>query len=1230
VVPAYGATPYTEIVGDEQFIRLLFVIGKGQYELTDLRIGNTPIDQFDGVEYEVRSGDPSDAPLTLFPQTVNEQTLAILLTQAGSWQVRTSDTNATEISVDITFPRGLGQLGRDGSVSNRSVAVDVEYSPTGAGTWTRVNGDAGTTGSPTEARGLDILFRTPEVTLGGTGAILTRIAWGNGMPDAKPGYLPANNYSWQASGWVYAPSAGTYTFGIDSSDAGDLEVNGRIVASWYGSHGPAGGAGTPSFTHTGTIFFPTEGWWPIRVRMENRSAGGGALALGWQKPGDPGITIIPAGSLYRGGNSEALGGLSFRWYTYGTYNSTIATTSNQTSQVRRSLSWAVPAGQYDVRLRRTTADSADPTVVDLVYWTALRSVNAADPVKIPGVAKIAMRLRATDRLNGVIDDFNLLAQSVVPDWDSSGNRWMTRAARNPASLYRSVMQGAGIARPVADARLDLASLQAWHVLNTSRGLEFNGVIDTAKTVFQVLADIAAAGRASFGMRDSLFSVVVDKVQTAPVQHFTPQNSRGFSGHITYPDQPHALRIRFLNELNDYQQDERIVLDDGYQLNGVDAFGNAAPALPVATKFETLDLFGTTHPDQAFKHGRYHIAVLRLRPETITIETDVEHLLCNRGDMVLLNHDVMLVGLGSGRLAGQIVSAGLVVGVRLENSVTMFDGQSYALRIRLNTGVTLLKPLQTTAGEVTAVYFQTPVPALDVQPQQGDLFLFGFSGQESREMLVQSIDPDINLGAKLTLVDHAPAVHQADVGVIPPFDSGITTQPPWATAPEDPVIERIESDDYVMVRGADGTLEPRMLIVLQRPSSRRPIPNAAQVKTRPQTTTPGPWTWHPVTPLVNRGVTVADVVQGVTYDIQLRVITPQGFVSNWVSATHTIVGRSLPPPDVASFDCQQLADGTRRFSWDLGVIPPDIAGVQIRYGPGGSGTWSSGLAPLHEGTLDGASPNEMNVPVGAGFYRFAIKMIDTSGLESANAVIIDRTLGPARQEGEVVQSDARQLNWPGTLTDCFRSNGPVLEARSNTTWATLAAAGATTWANWHRWNLTPRSPIVYQHITLDAGFVFDFEPAVHAEYLGSALIEFRYSTDNITYSAWADITGFAGVRVHGRYVQYRITVTATGGQPIPTVTQMVCQMRAQTVELRIPNLATNGLSDTWRIAQGDFRLPVPPGTFSVIQDVSISFNGGGAGWTWEVVDMNTSPGPRVRLYQSGFLQDASINATIRGI
>ncbi len=135
-VPPLGAPAYTETIGDEQYLRMLFVWGYGPLDISDLKIGETPLADFTGVEIETRQGYDTDTPITLYSNSVLQNDLQILLKNSAGYITRTSDMDADEISVDVTFPRGLFLLGSGSSKKTATVDIEIQYSPAGTNTWT--------------------------------------------------------------------------------------------------------------------------------------------------------------------------------------------------------------------------------------------------------------------------------------------------------------------------------------------------------------------------------------------------------------------------------------------------------------------------------------------------------------------------------------------------------------------------------------------------------------------------------------------------------------------------------------------------------------------------------------------------------------------------------------------------------------------------------------------------------------------------------------------------------------------------------------------------------------------------------------------------------------------------------------------------------------------------------------------------------------------------------------
>lgn len=151
--PPFAALPHTEIVGDDQYIRALFVAGEGQTQIDDIRIGETSVAEFDEVEIEVRDGVDGDLPIALFPRQVVEEQIGVELTRPlprddlgevidGEAEltpvVRTTGQDASGASVILNFPAGLVRYNDDGDKRTRSVTILIEQRRVDAEEWQEV------------------------------------------------------------------------------------------------------------------------------------------------------------------------------------------------------------------------------------------------------------------------------------------------------------------------------------------------------------------------------------------------------------------------------------------------------------------------------------------------------------------------------------------------------------------------------------------------------------------------------------------------------------------------------------------------------------------------------------------------------------------------------------------------------------------------------------------------------------------------------------------------------------------------------------------------------------------------------------------------------------------------------------------------------------------------------------------------------------------------------------
>lgn len=129
VFPQYAAKPYTELVGNDQFLRLLFTFGYGPLQVTELKIGEDLISSFQDVEYNILPGYDDDGDLEIFTAGVDELELQVSLDAGSSVSViRTTELNTREASIDFVFPSGLILFDNsDGEPRPVATHFSVEY-----------------------------------------------------------------------------------------------------------------------------------------------------------------------------------------------------------------------------------------------------------------------------------------------------------------------------------------------------------------------------------------------------------------------------------------------------------------------------------------------------------------------------------------------------------------------------------------------------------------------------------------------------------------------------------------------------------------------------------------------------------------------------------------------------------------------------------------------------------------------------------------------------------------------------------------------------------------------------------------------------------------------------------------------------------------------------------------------------------------------------------------------
>lgn len=1042
IFPVYGAAPYTEVVGSDQYFRLLFLCGFGPLQLSELKIGTIPLSQFDGVETDIRYGYPGDTQVGLYTNTVNQDEYSQRV-ENGTPRIFVTRANTQEISLDVTF-NGLVSFGNDGSRNSRTVEMIVEYRQQGTVPWTSL-----------------------------------------------------------------------------------------------------------------------------------------------------GTTAISAA----------------------------------TDQAYR-YSWRIPnltAATYEVRVTRVTANSSSSLIRDAVSVTSVRSIKYTPPTVPPGMCLVAMRIKATNQLNGVVQAFNCVAEALLPIWN--GTSWSApTVTRNPAWAYAEVLRGSANMRPLSDSRIDLAAIKEW--ADACDELDQDGQprfrydisIDSRSTLLQTLQNIAGSARASFVIKNGKFSVVRDKPQAGAVQMFTPRNSWGFKGKKVFINQPHALKVRYIEPDRDWAQHEIVVYADGYNA------GNA-------TLFETIELAGVTRSSQAWRDGRYHQGVAKLRPEVYELFADFEHLICSRGDKVLVAHDVPRWGTGWGRVRALQVSGSNVVAITIDETITQEAGRSYSLRARRKDASISLHPVNTlVAAALTDTFFlTTPVP-VGLAPEVGDLVTVGETTRETVSLVVRSITRGPDMTARLELVDEAPALYSLDTGPIPAFD----TQSTWPgqgvnLAPEPPVIAEIRSDEEAMYRTATGFIPAIRLTFAQRDGVAA-LSDYVEVQFR-ETGSNAAWRQQVFfdAPSI---VWVTPIDDGQQYDLRVRYVSAAGRASAWVyQNSYFAAGRIGKPIDVVAATIHE-----QNLYWAYPTPANDHAGFMVYWNNGTSDNKATATL-AHPADTPVWSPFPMS-SFPPGKKTILIYAVDTAGNQSVDPAVVYTDLGDALVENIVETIDLGALGYPGTRAGTVVESGALKGGLTSLFWSddpNSTFYGADTGAFWppqlyndfvYEFTVMPSAAWTPVDLTLDfevldaTNWSLEYSRRGNVPAWGGANDFYWGAPGDLFWPPDLPLTPWPGrINIGWEPISFRLTANSGSFGGRATVPRLVARFDVPDIGEELVDI---------NLASGGSRLPITK-TYRVIKNVRLTLlENGSSAITAKLVDRNAALGPMVQaLNGSGVGVAGRVNAEIRG-
>lgn len=903
----------------------------------------------------------------------------------------------------------------------------------------------------------------------------------------------------------------------------------------------------------------------------------------------------------------------YEWVTVYSPVGQAALTNASTKPLRTQLNIQVPAGQYDVRLRKLTVNETSTSAQNGVQWTQLKSFQQ-DLSSYPGQSIVAMTAKASGQLSGAVDELNWIATAKpIPYWN--GSAWTTATSRtnglsNPGAQILQLARGifdengkliAGLGWP--DSRIDVEGLKRFMVWCAAKGLTFDAVIQDAMSHEDLMGAIAYAGLATISWSEGRLGVqwLDDAQPVEGVINMGNIKARSFS--VSY-------------DTNDRADEIEYGYFDRARSNTWNSLRVIAPGVTLPRTTARLSNMGITSEAHAALLARHAMAQNIYMAKSITFEQDLEFLTYRRGTVLALSHDMTQWGY-SGRIQSATESGGIVT-LTLDDTIPATSpggASSRYIGLRL-VGETQYRvfTIAPFTGSTRTVTLSSAWPAGVALPGASSsggqpldaLWIYDFKATPGQKVVVAKIEPSDNMaGARVTVV---PLPDEFWPYVL----SGAYTPPP-----NNSLLSRIPNVTNAFVteilKRQGNTFATELTVSFDLSLNTGTVhvygaPNGAPLQLM-GTTNSRQLTW------------VAGLSE--TWDIELRPFNSLGQLGGTARVSYVVQGLTLPPPNVINF----TINGTT-LSW-TGVDAVDLAGYRVRFNFG-QNTWWPAATPLHDGLITETPFDLVTRP--SGQVTIMIKAVDTTGNESVNAATIVTDLGD-QLVSNIIEAYDQHTTWPGTKTAAYVSGGKLYADDvdfffgmagqpffGESTAAFFEASQSA--AMQYQFLVVPPSSgdLVLQYDFDVNSYTIEYRTANTGPFFGPGGDLFFEASADMFFGPVADWAPWPGRKAvqRGEWTEFR--VSTTGGVGVDVLNTLSAQ-------LDVPDININ-INDTTISATGT-RLPLGQ-EVNAVKNVQITVQSNGSGGiTARIVDKSPTLGPLIQvLNEAGTPVTGLVDAVIQ--
>ena len=461
---------------------------------------------------------------------------------------------------------------------------------------------------------------------------------------------------------------------------------------------------------------------------------------------------------------------------------TCSVTAGTNSAVRRSYKFeGLEASRYDVRVLPTDAPTTSRKYAQM-HWSILSTyINSGRFIR-PNKVLIALRIKATNQLNGGIPNLNWRQKRMhVLVFNPRTRQYEEKSAQNPIWAAYDILHHCRRLKNISTGQFEYvvdgcpterfskyydewqkAADYADEMIDDGNGgtekrFQLDAFFDTKQKRYEAANKAAQVGHATIVRHGVDLGIVVDMPGTIK-QIFGEGRTIASSvsgSFASREERARSVQITYNDEQRDFKNTEFFVRSARYAENRT-----------LQDNTANVTLFGVSRRSQAHREALYYLATNERQLQTIHLSADVNALVCEYGDIIGVAHTVPRLGLESGRVVSVDGNK-----VTLDKKVTLTASDVHSIIVQRSKDDVLVTrdilPVTTDTVTDTVTVSQSLGEGEEVAPY--DCYAIGVKDKVVKPFRVVKLEQDKDLKMTLTAIEYDEKIYEPDYTRYPIID-----------------------------------------------------------------------------------------------------------------------------------------------------------------------------------------------------------------------------------------------------------------------------------------------------------------------------------------------------------------------------------------------------------------------------------------------------------------------------